>query len=680
MSLGRRLLPAVFLLYIAVMFVLTISGIGKLGFYDDEFIHVNKLQTFLDFGLYLVNDGPADATELVNPRGHVYVYGPLFALIAHVAAVLAGVETWGTVSISTEAFAIRHYTVAAFSLVGLFATGWAVALVTRSKTWGLGAAALLVSIPMWTGSAMYNIKDIAPAAGFTLFTAGCIAMTLPPERLTRATRIGGWFGLFAGTLVIWGIRPGLWPAMVIAFIAMALIFARLDNFTGLGRVVRRLIVPSSAVVASYLVMMAVYPQAFFNPVVLLYKSFADTSSFAIRRGSLTDGEMPTIPPSWNFLPKWAAAQLPEAIGVLVLLASLVAMWLVVRRLFQRSPQALDGSVPALVFVFLQFAAFPIAAVVFQSPITSGLRQFLFVLPALAVLVTIVLFITATQWMRPGLSWVWRTAPGALVVSIGLTTVAQFQLFPYNANFFNPTTVARGIEGRWELDRYRLSDAELFGQLAADEREHCLNCSPHQYPESFVEVSAGTESQIEYWQTVTLSLSPQTNRGCDVVATVERDYLFESVGISYANKCTINGKPLTAAPSDPVERLDWWRTHTQWGWGDVSSLGVTTRPGEPAALAWAGDAETPQSGSAVSFPVSVTAGSADSVVLSVSVNGVPASEHRLLHGVETTVTVTIPADAVVESPGSLVVVEFVLVDESGDRVTNQLVLTDIRVAS
>ena len=680
MSVWKRLVPVTFVLYILVMVGVTISGIGSLGFYDDEFIHVNKLQTFLDFGVYLVNDGPAGATELVNPRGHVYVYGPLFSLIAHAVAVLAGVETWGTVSTSTDAFAIRHYTVAAFSLLGAFAAGWGVSLVTRSKTWGLAAAAILVSIPMWTGSAMYNIKDIAPASGFTLLTAGCIALTLPSERLTRATRIGGWTALFVGSLILWGIRPGLWPALVIAFVAMALIFARLANFSGWGAIIRRLVVPSTAVIASYLVMVVVYPQAFANPVVLLYKSFADTSSFAIRRGSLTDGAMPTIPPSWSFLPQWAAAQLPEAIGVLALVGSGVAIWLVVRRLFQNSPQPLDSVVPALVFVFFQFAAFPIAAVVFRSPITSGLRQFLFVLPALAMLVVLLLFIAKNHWLKPAYTWVWGATVGAIVVSIGLTTVAQFQLFPYNANFFNPSTVARGIEGRWEVDRYRLSDAELYGQLSASEREHCLNCAPLQYPDKFVDAVQPETTPVRYWQSVSLGLSPKSDKNCEVVATVERTYLVETVGISYANKCTIAGAPLTALPVEPTERRDWWRKISQWGWSEATDISATTRAGEPAAIAWRGEPVTSWHSTTVTLSAIVTEGNADAVIVTTTVNGGEPLAHRLAPGTPTAITLTLPAGAFLDSPGSLIVIEFRVTDASGNAVTNQLSLTDVRVAS
>jgi hypothetical protein len=92
---------------------------------------------------------------------------------------------------------------------------------------------------------------------------------------------------------------------------------------------------------------------------------------------MTDGAMPTIPPSWDFLPKWMAAQLPEVLFGLAVGASVIAVWLVLRRLFQSAPTKLDYALPAIVFAFIQFAAFPTAAILFQSRITSGLRQFIF---------------------------------------------------------------------------------------------------------------------------------------------------------------------------------------------------------------------------------------------------------------------------------------------------------------
>jgi hypothetical protein len=255
-----------------------------------------------------------------------------------------------------------------------------------------------------------------------------------------------------------------------------IVLTRIENLRKIREIATRLIGPTSAVVGSYLTMLIVYPRIFLNPVKLLYKSFSDTSDFPQRRGSITDGAMPSSPPGWDFLPKWAAAQLPELILFLTVVASIVTIGIVLKRIFTSTATNIDFAIAALIFTFIQFAAFPIAAILLQTRITSGLRQFLFILPALAMLVTIVLYIVVEKWNVKRFRGVWPTVAGIIVASTLLTTVLQFQLFPYNANYFNPTTFSRGIEGRWELDRYQLSHSELYSDLSDSQRLHCVNCT------------------------------------------------------------------------------------------------------------------------------------------------------------------------------------------------------------
>lgn len=77
---------------------------------------------------------------------------------------------------------------------------------------------------------------------------------------------------------------------------------------------------------------------------------------------------------------------------------------------------------------------------------------------------------------------------------------------------------------------------------------------------------------------------------------------------------------------------------------------------------------------------VTEGNADGVIVTTTVNGGEPVEHRLVPGTPTAITLTLPAGAFLDSPGSLVVIEFHVTDASGNAVTNQLSLTDVRVAS
>lgn len=542
MTVFKRATEWVLWLYLAGMTVFTFAGVGRLGYYGDEILHVKKIQTFLLYGIYALPPAHAGDITISTAQGHPYSYGPLFTLIGHVVAVLSGAETWGVISISDAAYNARHITVIAFSLIGVFAAGWGVSLVTRSRVWGVATAALLMSIPMWTGSALFNVKDIPIAAGFTLFTSACIALTLPADWVTRRLRIGALVAMYGGTLILWGVRPGSWPAIFIGFLAMLLIDLRFTNFADLRKSATKLVAPIIAVAASYLTMLIIYPKAFINPLYILFKSFKETASFPHGTVILTDGELLSTPPPWYYLPKWTAAQLPEFLVVLLVVASLGAVWLVLSRLFRSATTERDFALPAIVFTFAQFAAFPLAAIVLKSTIYGGLRQFTFILPAIAMLIMIVLYLGTKTPAIMRLTWVRPTVTGLLIASAAMATVAQVQLFPYQSNYFNPTTVARGIEGRWDMLARKLSYGELYSELTIEQRNACsANCPALKtFPASFTAVpSEGIEPigvgygiQFPAGKTPARPIPP-----CGpLVAAVTRPYLWTVITISEAHVC------------------------------------------------------------------------------------------------------------------------------------------------
>lgn len=668
-----RYLPWVLVAYIAAMFAMTLAGVALPSHYLDEYVHIDKLQNFLDYGLYSRIVTTDDAGNPVNVAGFVYVYGPIFSLVGHAIAVALGAETWGTVSVSDTAFVARHIAVALFSFVGVIAAGWTVAIVTRSRTWGLTASAILVSIPLWTGFAMFNVKDIPAATGFTLFTAGCVALTLPAERLGPRTRVGGWIALYAGSVIIWGVRPGLWATIVLAFLAMLLIHARLANFADWRGTIRKLVFPATAEIAAYLTMLAVYPVVFSNPVVLLYKSFADTSNFAVRHASLTDGERPPAPPPWYFLPKWAAAQLPEVLLVLAVIAGAVSVWLVLRRLVRSKPDTVDYALPAIVFIFIQFAAFPIAAVLLHANITSGLRQFLFVIPATAMLVTVVLYLAVTEWNIRRFRLVWPITAGLIALSTIVTSVIQLQMFPYQTNYFNPTTVARGIQGRWEVDRWSVAEGDLYSRLTQIERDRCRNCDLEDYPNPYLALHDDGSAAPAFDEAISLTSGSTNRNSCTLVAAVTTPYLWSSVDIARAMACPIAARPLELEGRG----LRGWRTVTQWGWETMGSKGLTSRAGYPAAIAWADEPTTGDSQRAYVVSLEVGDGSASTVTVTAVVNGATTVSTSIPVGTPTEFELLFPASIVSRSSTASIVVEFTLTDESGKPVTNQLHVTDVR---
>ena len=116
-----------------------------------------------------------------DPNSTPYVYGPAFAIVAHGANIVAGNDSSGEVSSSASAHAVRHLIVALIALLAAAGVATAVWALTRSWRFGVWGAAALFAIPAWTGQALFNVKDVPAAAGYTLVTAGLVRRPLRPR-------------------------------------------------------------------------------------------------------------------------------------------------------------------------------------------------------------------------------------------------------------------------------------------------------------------------------------------------------------------------------------------------------------------------------------------------------------------------------------------------------------------
>ena len=194
-------------------------GAAQTGIGWDETYHVQRLTNYLDHGWFLIDDemnGKVPAESAVNK----FVYAPVAMLLLHGWSVLVdGSVSAGVVSASPDAFAARHQAIGLIALLGLAATVTLGRLLVGSWRWGLVAAALLSSLPLWSGHAMFNIKDIPVATGYTLVTLG-LALIARQEAGGVPRRMVGPITLAAGTCLAVGTRPGIWVGVLAGIIVL----------------------------------------------------------------------------------------------------------------------------------------------------------------------------------------------------------------------------------------------------------------------------------------------------------------------------------------------------------------------------------------------------------------------------------------------------------------------------
>lgn len=440
-------------LVLGAAWVMTFVGGWRTGISWDETYHVERLQSYLDHGWYLFDHDLVDG-EPGDWVGNRYVYGPVTMLLLHAWAMLWGADGSGAVSSTAYAFAVRHVGIGLMSLVGVAATATIARILLRRWSWGLVAAAVLVALPTWTGHAMFNMKDVPVAVGYTLVTLGVLVVCLRPDR-HRALLLAGALTAVAGLVLAVGTRPGIWPGLALTL--------------GVGMVTRdrtRLLTLGAVAISSYAVLLTAYPKAFVTPVHTLLDAALQSSRFDDKQGY------------WWYLPVFLVAELPTLLLVLGAAGTVIG----VRRL--RVP---ERTRIVLVLLMLQAFALPLLAVLRESNLYNGLRQLLFAAPAFAVLVTL------------AMAHVRRWQP-LLGVAIVLPVLAQAQLFPYNYAYRSvPAAVvapyASDHDRQWELpsDYWRTSVRALAPDIP---RGGFVTCSPPIQGDLFLPGSAANHSNCD----------------------------------------------------------------------------------------------------------------------------------------------------------------------------------------
>lgn len=461
--------------------IMMIYGGWIVGATWDERTHVIMLQTFFSQGWNvtpdaLLPDGTPDPAFIWG----VYVYGPVAEIFAHVTSAALGLELLGDPIYTAASTSGRHVGIALMGLIGVASVAVIARLITSSWRYGVLAAAVLASTPLWVGHSMFNIKDLPVASGYTLGTVGIVAVAHANFRTSRLIRWGGMAALVLGAVLASGTREAMGAPLAAAAVGvpLALYLLRLrDRETAPGVNLRdaaiRMAWAVGSLVVAYLVLVAIYPKAYANPINLAWQALVVSARFPFDEPVLTAGVWMDQPPPWTYLPLWFGAQLPLLVTVFAVVGLGVWLVLVIRRLLG-SKTGGSSFVLAMTFaVVLQFAMMPLLGIILRSNMYDAQRQFLFSVSALAVLATLgIRYLSKLIAERSRNGWVRNGFWAVVAVGIVVPTVGQAFLMPYNYIYFNPVASAFGINDRWQTDYWRASSNELMRRLPEGGPEYC----------------------------------------------------------------------------------------------------------------------------------------------------------------------------------------------------------------
>jgi hypothetical protein len=378
---------------------------------------------------------------------NLYLYGGLFDIAAILLSHLIPIDPYD----------LRHILCALIGIGGIGAAAATARLVAGPRAALIAAAGLSVC-GAWYGSMFNHTKDIPFAAamiGASLFLIRA-ARALPSP---RAGDIAA-FGLLAGAAL--GIRV---LGLLLLIYAAAAIVMYLPRPSPGHRARRRFAIEASmrllpALLLAYVIMILGWPWAALEPLNPI-RGLLAFSQFQYGIRTVLAGhvyEMADVPRS--YVPIYILIRVPL---VMLLGAALAMLFAMLPRLAAGSTQLQRRDIALLSLTVI----FPLLCqVICDGPAFTGMRHFLFVIPALMTLAGIGLDAAVTALATRGR----LLASGclALVTACLLAdAVTLVRLHPYEYLSYNP--LVGGLEGasrRYDLDYWFASMPEAIQQLEA----------------------------------------------------------------------------------------------------------------------------------------------------------------------------------------------------------------------
>jgi len=454
---------------------MALAGANSTGISVDDPRHVTRLNVYFETGLYNTGKELKEAGEAIPDQ--TYVYGPVTALLQHAGNRVIGREDAGHAKRRADAYTVRHLVIAGIGAIGLLAAGVIAWLLLGDWRWGLVAAGTLAAVPMWTGHSMFNMKDIPVAVGHTLATLGLVLIARSENRASRWSLAAAAIALVAGSVLMLGTRPGMWPSLAasVTLLIAILWWSRLRRRE--FWVVLAVIFGSLA--TAYGLLYAIYPRVFANPVQLLWESATASADYPHQDGV-----------DRAYVPLHMAQEWPLILLGLFGVGTVVAIVRSTRLLQERSLAA-----TGFLLVGSQAFTLQILIVIHNSQLYQGLRQVLFAVPAQAVLATVGLatLISAAQSKRT--RGLWATVGGLGLI---LPMAVQAAMFPYQYVYNNVAAEVVGVNA--DNDYLGTSYREYVTEAPGDIKIVCPQRSTKKLVRSLGDCRTRSRGQLSpYWK-------------------------------------------------------------------------------------------------------------------------------------------------------------------------------------
>ena len=349
---------------------------------------------------------------------------------------------------------IKHYLTFLISLITYACIAAMVGLLVDAEYAWLGSVTLAL-FPRFWGHSFFNPKDIPFAAMFTLgiFLGGCLInyyLKVKREHIKIGTNWITFSSILYGILVglVTGTRIG--GLFLLPFIAFTHLAVTITSKSKLQTFFRFWSLYTLMFITWIITTTIIHPASWSNPILWLYRSLTYMSQHSWGGSVLFEGKLiiaNSLP--WYYLPKSLMITTPVFFQIMFFVGLLIL-------LFKYKILSPIKKVFTLLLL-LQIFFLPSIAILKQSTIYGGIRQFLFILPGIATFSAI------------AIACIYKAVPKKasrivalvliMVVSVPIVT-DMITLHPYEYIYFN--RVFGGLQKanhRYETDYWGLSMRE-----------------------------------------------------------------------------------------------------------------------------------------------------------------------------------------------------------------------------
>ena len=309
----------------------------------------------------------------------------------------------------------------------------------------------LALFPRFWGHSFFNPKDIPFAAMFTFatFLGACLVGSY--VKADKDIKLGinpiTIYSLLYGILVglITGIRIG--GFFLLFFVAIAHLFTEIERGSIYRKFSRFWSFYGLMFVAWITTTIIIHPASWSNPVGWFFETLGYLSKHGWEGDVLFEGQfIPATSLPWYYLPKWLFMTIPIIFQI--------AFFLGLVLFFYQYPKLDKLQRACIILVLLQIFFLPAIAILKQSTIYDGMRQFLFMLPGIAAISA-----TALVWIYQKISRkIFKIFAIALMLVLCSPIVFDMvALHPYEYIYFN--RISGGLakaRDRYETDYWGLS--------------------------------------------------------------------------------------------------------------------------------------------------------------------------------------------------------------------------------